>query len=136
MTIKERLREIRNIDRRIDIINKNLDSMRAHFTAVDYSKIRVQGSLQGDLSNVIAQIDRYEAHLNQEIEALYGKKMEMQKLIDRVLQSPYWDVITLYYFDSGNTWEKIATCLGYSYPQIQRIHGRALIELSSKDDTK
>ncbi len=139
MTIKERLREIRYIDERIDCLLRQIERIRNQYIATEYSQSRVQGGSGQDLSGIIVKIEEYENMINSEIDAIVNKKQELRELVD-VLKSPYWEVINMYYFESGITWEQIAVKLNYSYPQIQWIHGRALrmldTEFKQKVNTK
>lgn len=128
MTIKERLREIKYIDSRIDSLLRQIDRLRDMATAIDYSRDRVNGGSGRDLSDTIAKIDSYERMINAEIDTLIEKKKSMNALVAQ-LHEPYKDLIDRYYFEGRTTWEKIAVDLNFSYRQTMRIHGIALKKL-------
>lgn len=131
MTIKEKLREIKWMDRRIDSLVRQIEYERERIRTTDYTKDKVQSSNGSDLSDAVAKLDEYVKYLDAKINDIVSKKKELQDLVDE-LQSPYWDVISIYYFESGNTWEQVAVKMQYSYPQVQWIHGKALRILETR----
>ena len=127
--IKEQLREIKHIDRRIEGIQSEIDRLRSHLTTVNYGAAKVRGGSRRDLSATVCKIEVYEKELNAEIDALYSRKQAVCNLVRTTLSASELEVIELYYFQTGYTWERIAVKLNYSFRQVQRIHRRALRKL-------
>ena len=127
MTIKEQLKELKEIDKDIDCLQQQLDLEKAKIATVDYTKDRVQSS---NYEDVYDRIDDYNDRIVAKIDLLISKKQDLRKFVDSTLTGPHWQVINYYYFCNGYTWEKIAVDLNYSYQHVHYLHGRALQKLS------
>lgn len=129
--IKSELRELRYLDIRIDSYIRQIDDLRRIVRTVDYSSNKVQSSNFLDLSSVISKIEFYENKVRVMIDALVDKRSVLQDKVDE-LGSPYREVLSIYYFEKGSTWESVGRRLNYSVQYVKKLHGDALSILRRK----
>ena len=134
MTAKEYLRRIR--DTESDLRSAEQDYQRArddvmNLKAIQYDKDKVSNSHIGDLSDAIAALDKYAERVNAKWDELIALRTEAEELIEKIADGRYRDVLHRRYLQ-GESWEYIAIGLGYSFRQVLRIHGAALVEFAKK----
>ena len=134
MTTKEYLRRIR--DAESDLRSAEMDYQRArddvmNLKAIEYDKDKVNNSHIGDLSDAIAALEKYAERVNAKWDELIVLRTEAEKLIGEIADGRYRDVLHRRYLQ-GESWEYIAIGLGYSFRQVLRIHGAALVEFAKK----
>ena len=134
MTAKEYLRRIR--DAESDLRSAEMDYQRArddlmNLKAIEYDKDKVSNSHIGDLSDAIATLERYAERVNAKWDELIVLRTEAEELIGEIADGRYRDVLHRRYLQ-GESWEYIAIGLGYSFRQVLRIHGAALVEFAKK----
>lgn len=134
MTAKEYLRRIR--DAESDLRSAEMDYQRArddvmNLKAIEYDKDKVNNSHIGDLSDAIAALEKYAERVNAKWDELIVLRTEAEKLIGEIADGRYRDVLHRRYLQ-GESWEYIAIGLGYSFRQVLRIHGAALVEFAKK----
>lgn len=134
MTAKEYLRRIR--DTESDLRSAEQDYQRArddvmNLKAIQYDKDKVSNSHIGDLSDAIATLERYAERVNAKWDELIVLRTEAEELIGEIADGRYRDVLHRRYLQ-GESWEYIAIGLGYSFRQVLRIHGAALVEFAKK----
>lgn len=129
MTIKEQLQELRDIDKDIYCLIKQLDLEKTKIKTVDYTADRVKTS---GFFDVYQKVDEYNDLIVEKIDNLADKKKLLRGIVDRTLSGAEWRVINYYYFCDGYTWEKIAVELNYCYQYIHKLHSKALIKLSKE----
>lgn len=134
MTAKEYLRRIR--DTESDLRSAEQDYQRArddvmNLKAIQYDKNKVSNSHIGDLSDAIAALEKYAERVNAKWDELIALRTEAEELIEQIADGRYRDVLHRRYLQ-GESWEYIAIGLGYSFRQVLRIHGAALVEFTKK----
>ena len=134
MTAKEYLSQYRALN----------DSINAKIAQVEELRRRAQtvsgGSATGSHSSQpydrIGEITARIVDLEREINGEIDRSVDLQREIRRAIAAvPDERLRTLleYKYINGCTIEQIAVAMNYSYPQICRLHGRALM-LVRKDD--
>lgn len=94
--------------------------------ATDYSGVSVQSSAAGSPTEELAlRLERIHERAVRRLEELQVRRLRAQRIIDRLEDDVWADVLTRYYI-LGDTWEQVAAGAGYSVRQIYRIHGQAL----------
>ena len=134
MTAKEYLRRIR--DTESDLRSAEQDYQRArddvmNLKAIQYDKDKVSNSHIGDLSDAIAALEKYAERVNAKGDELIALRTEAEKQIEQIVDGRYREVLHRRYLQ-GESWEYIAIGLGYSFRQVLRIHGAALVEFAKK----
>ena len=134
MTAKEYLRRIR--DTESDLRSAEQDYQRArddvmNLKAIQYDKDKVSNSHIGDLSDAIAALEKYAERVNAKWDELIALRTEAEKQIEQIVDGRYREVLHRRYLQ-GESWEYIAIGLGYSFRQVLRIHGAALVEFAKK----
>lgn len=134
MTAKEYLRRIR--DTESDLRSAEQDYQRArddvmNLKAIQYDKDKVSNSHIGDLSDAIAALEKYAERVNAKWDELITLRTEAEKQIEQIVDGRYREVLHRRYLQ-GESWEYIAIGLGYSFRQVLRIHGAALVEFAKK----
>ena len=134
MTAKEYLRRIR--DAESDLRSAEMDYQRArddvmNLKAIEYDKDKVSNSHIGDLSDAIAALEKYAELVNAKWGELIAMREEAKERIGEIADGRYREVLHRRYLQ-GESWEYIAIGLGYSFRQVLRIHGAALVEFAKK----
>ena len=128
MTAKEWLNRERTIDDEIDALNETRELMIAQLTKSTQTLTGdvVQSSKDphkfDDLGDLAFQID-------QAVKACHRVKTETLAVIQRVDNSVLRRLLVLRYLN-GKSWESIAVEMHYSWRQVHRLHGRALIAVT------
>ena len=128
MTAKEWLNRARTIDDEIDALNETRELMIAQLTKSTQTLTGdvVQSSKDphkfDDLGDLAFQID-------QAVKACHRVKTETLAVIQRVDNSVLRRLLVLRYLN-GKSWESIAVEMHYSWRQVHRLHGRALIAVT------
>ena len=134
MTAKEYLRHIR--DAESDLRSAEADYQRArddvmNLKAIEYDKDKVSNSHIGDLSDAIAALEKYAERVSAKWDELIAMREEAKERIGEIADGRYREVLHRRYLQ-GESWEYIAIGLGYSFRQVLRIHGAALVEFAKK----
>lgn len=129
MTAKEYLQQYRNAVRKVSAAQDHLDELRAMATRITPNYGVESGGVHqtGDkLGAAVARIMDAESRVSDELELLEATEREVIMTISSVQDGT---LSTLLYerYINGKTWEQIAVCMNYSYRQITRMHGAALI---------
>ena len=132
MTAKEYLRRVR--DAESDLRSAEMDYQRArddvmNLKAIEYDKDKVNNSHIGDLSDVIAALEKYAARVSEQWDRLIAMREEAKERIGEIADGRYREVLHRRYLQ-GESWEYIAVGMGYSFRQVLRIHGEALAAFS------
>lgn len=127
MTAKEYLQQYREAVLRAKAAMDHRDEMRAMAERITPNYSGGGGGHQtGDrLGAAVARIVDAEARVDAEIELMTATAREVEATISAV-QEPYRTLLYERYIN-GKTWEQIAVIMCYSYRQITRMHGSALI---------
>lgn len=132
-TIKEQLHEIRDLDKMIDCKQLQIERLRAQaesLRSMDFSVDRVQGGPAKDPMKVMDRVIDLSAEITKDIDDLVDLKRKWRKRF-QALPAIQRNVVEAYYFDR-KTFEEVAVQYGYSWRQVIRIHGYALLNLSKK----
>lgn len=125
---KEELRNIINLDDRIDSKLRQLEELRSTATCIsgiDYSKDRVQTSnVSSATEKMVTQIIDLEEDITEDIQKLVNIKKRAKKEIN-CITGIHGIVLEMRYLENMK-WEEIAYRLNYSISSIYKIHGQAL----------
>ena len=128
LTIKETLRQARNIDRRINETQERLQRLHARLEAgkrTNYSELP-RGGARNDWTEVVDQAMALEGRLNRQIAEMYALKHLAMTMIESVPDTLMREVLELYYLD-GVGWGYVARRIGADKRQVYRLHGKALL---------
>ena len=131
MTAKEFLKELIDIDNLIDCKLEQIVELRSSLISIGCATDdeRVQASLKGDkMAGMIAKIMELEELVNDDIDKLTEYKLQARELIEGLENNVEKIVLYKRYFEC-KPFEQIAVECNYSWRQIHRIHGNALINL-------
>lgn len=134
MTAKEYLRRIRDTESDLRSAEQDYQRVRddvMNLKAIEYDKDKVSNSHIGDLSDAIAALEKYAERVNAKWDELIALRTEAEKQIEQIVDGRYREVLHRRYLQ-GESWEYIAIGLGYSFRQVLRIHGAALVEFAKK----
>ena len=124
--VKQFLRRARNIDRRIEREEEQLERLRAKVEAGRMSAIT--GMPRGGASDWTGTVDHLivlEQRLNARIREMCRIKQSAMDMIDSVEEIRLREVLELYYLH-GRTWEQVAREMHLDQRWVYRLHGRAL----------
>lgn len=98
---------------------------------ITYKAVDVQESGPTDaMSEKFGEIYELEKLIENRMQSLIKKHLEAEKYISKLEDSRYRIVLEMYYLSmQRTTWEDIAKEISYSYREVQRFHGNALVEL-------
>lgn len=127
---KQYLRRYLVAKRCIDLLLEQIESLREN-------KMSPSGTLDGmphgsgtsDLSGYAARLDELMRELEAEREMQMVTYREIWNQVKKIQNATEQEVLTRRYL-IGQSWEKIAVEMHYSYRQIIRIHGAALQHFS------
>ena len=131
MQAKEFLKKLIQIDMMIDCKLEQIAELRGRLTSIGCStdSERVQTSLKGDkMTDTIAKIMELEDLVNDDIDKLTEYKLQAREMIEGLENNVEKIVLYKRYFEC-KPFEQIAVECNYSWRQIHRIHGNALMNL-------
>ncbi len=126
--VRAYLWRVRDAERELKLLGQEYEQAKAdilHLKAIQYDADKVSGGKIGDLSDAIAALEGYAERVNAKWDELIALRTEAEELIGKITDGRCREVLTRRYLH-GQTLERIAIDLGYSYRQIKRIHGGAL----------
>lgn len=129
MTAKQFLRQVRQIDRRIDEATERVERLQAKLEAGRMSS--VTGMPRGGRTDWTETADRLielERVVNARTRELVRWKLAAIDAIRAVEEPRLAEVLELYYID-GFTWEQVAERMNYDKSWVLRLHGRALAQV-------
>ena len=132
--VRNYLWRVRDAERELKLLEQEYEQAKAdilHLKAIQYDKNKVSNSHIGDLSDAIAALEKYAERVNAKWDELIALRTEAEELIGEIADGRYRDVLHRRYLQ-GESWEYIAIGLGYSFRQVLRIHGAALVEFTKK----
>lgn len=133
MTPKEYLSRYREIDREIDGKINQLEQLRekAMRITTEPAEDGIPGAVSsaGDrLGDVVAKIVDLETEINVAVDRLVDTKREILGTISRINDPTLRNLLELRYIN-GCTFEQIAERMPYSWRQVIRLHGLALLKV-------
>lgn len=123
---KQYLRRYQEAKKRAKRIQEEIDALRSSETSpVGLGDGLPHGSGTSDLSGYAARWDELVRELETEKEMQMVTYREIRQQISMVPDPTEQEILSRRYL-IGQSWEKIAVEMGYSYRNITRIHGHAL----------
>lgn len=123
---KQYLRRYQTAKRRVGMIQKEIEELRSSKTSpVGLGDGMPHGSGTSDLSGYAARLDELLRELEAEKEMQMVTYREIRQQIGMVPDPTEQEILSRRYL-IGQSWEKIAVEMGYSYRNITRVHGYAL----------
>lgn len=134
MTAKEYLSRYRTLNDSINAKLAQVEELRRKAQTVSGgSGTGVHSSQPYDrIGEITGRLVDLEREINREIDRCIDLQLEISAAIAAVPDERLRTLLE-YKYINGYTLEQIAVCMNYSYPQICRLHGRALM-LVRKDD--
>jgi len=140
MTTKEYLQQISRLDKIIRIKLVDLHQLETMATSVkiSYSEEKVQTSLKVDrLANAVEKIVDTKNETADKVEEYIRLRKKIMCQLDDMIKSGGIEYSNYYYILSsryveGKSFNKIARDMDYSRMQINRLHGKALIEFEKR----
>lgn len=127
---KQYLRRYQAAKKRAKMIQEEIDELRSSKTSpVGLGDGLPHGSGTSDLSGYAARLDELMRELEAEKEMQMVTYHEIWNQVKKIPNATEQEVLTRRYL-IGQSWEKIAVEMHYSYRQIIRIHGAALQHFS------
>lgn len=136
MTAKEYLMQIKQIRRRVNLLQTEVDRLRTDAESVSINLDGMpKGKGKGTWENLAIQLAECESVLQKELSALWAKQMEAIMLLGK-LKPKHQKILTEYYI-ADKTWERIAYEQDITWRHCYRLHGSALAELERvmRDDS-
>ena len=127
---KSILLEYRAIERRINrlIDEKAAWNAKATATTSSISEMPRSGGGSDKIQTTVEKIIEIEEKLDHEIDALVDLRNRIEAAVEKLEDGRLRDVMRYRYID-GMKWEQIAVEMHYSYMQVCRLHGKALLEI-------
>lgn len=127
---KSILLEYRAIERRINrlIDEKGAWNAKATATTSSFSDMPRSGGGSDKIQTTVEKIIEIEEKLDHEIDALVDLRNRIETAVEKLEDGRLRDVMRYRYID-GMKWEQIAVEMHYSYMQVCRLHGKALLEI-------
>lgn len=123
---KQYLRRYQAAKKRAKMIQEEIDELRSSKTSpVGLGDGLPHGSGTSDLSGYAARLDELLRELEAEKEMQMVTYREIRQQIGMVPDPTEQEILSRRYL-IGQSWEKIAVEMGYSYRNITRVHGYAL----------
>ena len=132
MTIKQWLMRGRNIDREISVLLKAYEETKDRLT-------KVTQTISGDIvqhdkdPHKFDRLAELREKIDSKVDELVDVRNEIYDTISKV-ENPQQRELLVRRYITGETFEQIAVNMKYSYKQICRIHGRALITIGGMVD--
>ena len=122
------LLEYRAIERRINRLIDEKAAWNAKATASSFSDMPRSGGGSDKIQTTVEKIIEIEEKLDHEIDALVDLRNRIETAVEKLEDGRLRDVMRYRYID-GMKWEQIAVEMHYSYMQVCRLHGKALLEI-------
>lgn len=127
---KQYLRRYQAAKCRVGLIQEEIEELRSSKTSpIGLGDGLPHGSGTSDLSGYAARLDELLRELEAEKEMQMVTYHEIWNQVKKIPNATEQEVLTRRYL-IGQSWEKIAVEMHYSYRQIIRIHGAALQHFS------
>lgn len=128
MTPKQHLRQLRQINKRIDTQLEQVEQLRAMAEKIttnhDHAKARGR---HDKMAETVAKMVDLQQKINDDIDKYIDLKADILQGINKIEHADYWQVLTLRY-QNYQSWDSIAETMGYTTRWIFTLHGRALVE--------
>lgn len=123
---KQYLRRYQTAKRRVGLIQEEIEELRSSKTSpVGLGDGMPHGSGTSDLSGYAARLDELLRELEAEKELQMVTYREIRQQIGMVPDAIEQEILSRRYL-IGQSWEKIAVEMKYSYRHVTKLHGHAL----------
>lgn len=123
---KQYLRRYQVAKRRVGLIQEEIEELRSSKTSpVGLGDGMPRGSGTSDLSGYAARLDELLRELEAEKEMQMVTYREIRQQIEMVPDAIEQEILSRRYL-IGQSWEKIAVEMKYSYRHVTKLHGHAL----------
>lgn len=133
MTAKETLRQIRDGDDYIESLKDQVEEVKTKLTHITpiLSDMPAYHGDSDKMINGIAKMIELKEQLEREIDKYYEFRCATVATINQISNMTYRRILSSRYFQKDhNSFEEIATAIGYSYYRTVRMHGVALQEFN------
>lgn len=133
MNVKEYLKQGRLLDQKINFNLRRLQEMKNGICSISspqFKADKVQTSPDGDAPFVKAlmQVEEMQEQINQEIDLLVDLRRQIDEVIRSVPSNEY-QLVLMYRYLEGRTWEDIGISLGIGKTTVKRWHLEALAQV-------
>lgn len=123
---KQYLRRYQTAKRRVGLIQEEIEELRSSKTSpVGLGDGMPHGNGTSDLSGYAARLDELLRELEAEKEMQMVTYREIRQQIEMVPDAIEQEILSRRYL-IGQSWEKIAVEMKYSYRHVTKLHGHAL----------
>lgn len=134
MTAKEELTQIRHIDQEITFMLEQLEELETSLTRISpvlSDMPTCHDNNRDKIADGIVRIVELKITINKRIDYLYDYKRKMTEIINKIENPVFRRILATRYFkEEHNSFEEIATAIGYSYYPTIHMHGVALQEFT------
>jgi len=134
MTAKDTLNQIRHIDHEITFMLEQLEELETSLTRISpvlSDMPTCHDNNRDKIADGIVRIIELKTTINKRIDYLYDYKNKMTAIMNQIDNPVYRRILAIRYFQKEhNSFEEIATAIGYSYYPTIHMHGVALQEFT------
>ena len=128
MDIKERYKEAKFLENKVDRLKEELESLGVDISAIDTTKDAVQTSNKSDLSDKVLKINDLKANIEECLQQIVDYKKYVKKLLDKITDENEYNIMFYKYIMFMRS-EEIAVKMHYSKRRVDQIHGHVLQKL-------
>lgn len=128
MTAKEYLSQYSSLDREIHILQEQVKDLEEKAESISHMSGSSNGSASDKIGKTVARLVDTKNEIISMIDRLLTLKKEIEGVIAELENPKYSQILTLRYIN-GQKWENIAQITNYSYKQVCRLHGKALLQI-------
>lgn len=130
-TAKEKLKEIRKLDKAIEYKLEVAEDLRTgKFPCINMDKIGRNGTfVSNPTMRLTLKIVKLSEQIDRDIAYLCELKHDLENILRSNLNAQEYEICYLRYF-KYKSWEEIAVLTSYSIRGVYRIHGSALSKLN------
>ena len=128
MDIKERYKEAKFLENKVDRLKEELESLGVDISAIDTTKDAVQTSNKSDLSDKVLKINDLLENIEECLHKIVDYKKYVKKLLDKITDENEYNIMFYKYIMFMRS-EEIAVKMHYSKRRVDQIHGHVLQKL-------
>ena len=130
MDIKEKYKEARFLDNKVDRLKEELEELSTVISAIDTTKDAVQTSNQSDLSDSVLKIDAVKAQIKECMAKLSEYKKDALESLDKIKNTDEYNLMFKRYIQL-KSWEEISVEMHFTIRYTYKLHGKCLKKLKS-----
>ena len=128
MDLKERYKEAKFLENKVDRLKEELESLGVDISAIDTTKDAVQTSNKSDLSDKVLKINDLLENIEECLHKIVDYKKYVKKLLDKITDENEYNIMFYKYIMFMRS-EEIAVKMHYSKRRVDQIHGHVLQKL-------